>query len=188
MKYFIFLLLFSSSAYAQKFNIAIAKHRENYKADFLKDQNSPLKENDLQHLHFFDADRNYQIKANVFLKNTMIKNPVSDDICSDPEVVKKYNEDPAVLKEATLNFYVEFLVNGTSHAIDHLEDYQYPCIILQGEEDKIVPKEIAENLYEKISSKDKEIKVYKGLYHEILNEKLKDTILDDIVDWLDKRV
>lgn len=126
--------------------------------------------------------------GNVFLKNTMIKNPVSQDICSDPEVVKDYMKDPQVLKEATLNFYVEFLVNGTSYALDHMEDYEYPCIIVQGEEDKIVPKSIAENLYKKISSEDKELKIYKDLYHEILNEKSKDIIIGDIIAWLDKRV
>ena len=67
MKYLIILFLITSTAFAQKFSAEITKHRENYKADFIKDQNSTLKENDLQNLHFFDADRNYQIKANVIL-------------------------------------------------------------------------------------------------------------------------
>ncbi len=67
MKYFIILFLISTSAFAQNFNAEITKHRENYKSDFIKDQNSPLKEKDLENLHFFEADSNYQVNANVIL-------------------------------------------------------------------------------------------------------------------------
>lgn len=59
--------MLTTVAYAQNFNSEIVRHREEYKSAFVKDKNSPLKENDLQNLHFFDADRNYQIKANVIL-------------------------------------------------------------------------------------------------------------------------
>lgn len=70
MKFLIILFLICSTAYAQNFSADIAKHRENYKADFIKDQNSPLKEKDLQDLHFFEADSTYQITGNVnLLKN-----------------------------------------------------------------------------------------------------------------------
>ena len=67
MKYFFILLLVSSTAHAQNFSDAITKYRDNYKADFIKHQNSPLKENDLQYLHFFEADSTYQVTANVTL-------------------------------------------------------------------------------------------------------------------------
>lgn len=126
--------------------------------------------------------------ANIFFGNMTIKNPVTEDICTDPEVVKAYMDDPLVLKEATIKFYLEFLIRGVNYALDYLEDYTYPCLILQGEEDKIVPKEIAKNLYSKILSKDKKIKIYDNLYHEILNEKSKDNIIEDIVKWLGERV
>ena len=71
MKYLIILFLLSkTTAYAQNFSVSIAKHREGYKAAFIKDQNSPLRETDLQHLHFFEADSTYQITADVnILKN-----------------------------------------------------------------------------------------------------------------------
>lgn len=126
--------------------------------------------------------------ANKFFKNMMIANPVDNDICSDIEVVKHYREDPLILKKATLNFYVEFLVNGIEYVNENIEKYKYPCLILQGEEDRIVPKEVAEYLHKSISSTDKEIKIYKGLYHEILNEKVKDQIIDDVIFWLNNRI
>lgn len=67
MRYLIILFLISTTAYAQHFGEEIAKHRENYKAAFINDKNSPLKEKDIAHLHFFEADSTYQITATVNL-------------------------------------------------------------------------------------------------------------------------
>jgi uncharacterized protein (DUF1684 family) len=71
MKYLIILFIcMSCSAYAQNHKAQIAKHREAYKADFIKETRSPLKESDLEHLHFFEPDSNYRITAKVkLLKN-----------------------------------------------------------------------------------------------------------------------
>jgi uncharacterized protein (DUF1684 family) len=76
MKYFIFLIfLCSSTVFAQSYNEQISKHREEYKADFIKETRSPLKEADLQNLHFFDADSTYKISAVVeILKNEQVFN------------------------------------------------------------------------------------------------------------------
>lgn len=63
----ILLLLMSTSALAQNYKTSIIKHREAYKADFLKDTNSPLKEADLKHLHFFEPDSAFQVNAKVKL-------------------------------------------------------------------------------------------------------------------------
>lgn len=39
----------------------IARHREEYKQDFLKDDRSPLKAEDLPKLRFFEPDENYRV-------------------------------------------------------------------------------------------------------------------------------
>ncbi|WP_231463685.1 DUF1684 domain-containing protein [Pedobacter sp. Leaf132] len=76
----ILLLFISINTFAQNYAEQIAKHRENYKQDFIKESNSPLKENDLANLHFYDADSNYKVLANVeLLKNEKIfKMPTYD--------------------------------------------------------------------------------------------------------------
>jgi lysophospholipase len=40
---------------------------------------------------------------------------------------------------------------------------------------------------ERASSKDKTLKLYEGLYHEILNEPEKEQVIADIIAWLDAR-
>jgi len=74
MKYLIILsFLISSTCFAQNYNELIAKHREEYKADFLKNENSPLKKKDLNHLHFYNADSSYKVSAEVIpLENQKI--------------------------------------------------------------------------------------------------------------------
>ncbi|KQN35249.1 hypothetical protein ASE92_11580 [Pedobacter sp. Leaf41] len=61
----ILFLFFGLHSFAQSYSEQISTHREKYKQDFLKESNSPLKENDLQNLHFYDADSNYKILADV---------------------------------------------------------------------------------------------------------------------------
>ncbi len=121
---------------------------------------------------------------NIFLPKMKIKNQLSKDVCS---VVEDYEKDPLVLKQVTLNLYVQFLVKGVDWIEENIEKYNYPCLITHGEKDKIVPKEIAIYLYNSISSDKKEIKIYDDLYHEILNEKEKDKVLSDMINWIYKK-
>ncbi|RLJ72624.1 DUF1684 domain-containing protein [Pedobacter alluvionis] len=67
------LLLISMNGFAQRYAEQIAKHRETYKQDFIKDERSPLKKNDLQNLHFYEADSAYKILADIeTLKNEKV--------------------------------------------------------------------------------------------------------------------
>lgn len=117
-----------------------------------------------------------------------IKNVVEDKICSDKQVVEDYKNDPLVLKEATSKFYREFLIEAVSYVDENISKYNYPCLILHGSGDVIVPIEIGKSLYENISSSDKEFISYDGLYHEILNEDKKDEILETINSWLIRHI
>lgn len=76
----ILFLFFSLNAFAQSYSEHIVKHREAYKQDFIKQSNSPLKEADLNNLHFYDADSNYKVEATVeILKNEKVfKMPTYD--------------------------------------------------------------------------------------------------------------
>lgn len=116
-----------------------------------------------------------------------VKNPISNALCKNQDVVRKYLSDPLILKDATLNFYVEFLVRGVKWLDANMEEYVYPCLILHGEEDKIVAKEASENFYKRIGSVDKTIRIFEGLYHEIMNEVKGDEVIDQICSWLDSK-
>ncbi len=61
----VLFLLLTQNIQAQSYADKIESHRENYKANFLKESRSPLQEEDFQHLHFYPADENFQVLAQV---------------------------------------------------------------------------------------------------------------------------
>lgn len=119
--------------------------------------------------------------------NKKIKNVLKSDICTLDSIVEDYQQDPLNLNYVTTKFLYEFIINGTDYVKDNISSYTYPCLILHGEEDNIISKDASMFLYNNISSKDKDIKIYSGLYHEILNEKERDVILKDIINWIYKK-
>lgn len=56
-----FAVFLSTNLFAQSYKEQIAQHREEYKAEFLKSSNSPLKKDDLAKLKFYEANEKYRI-------------------------------------------------------------------------------------------------------------------------------
>lgn len=55
----------SLNCFGQNYLTQIDLFRKNYKNDFLQDKRSPLKEEDIQFLRFYDADSTYKVTADV---------------------------------------------------------------------------------------------------------------------------
>jgi len=117
-----------------------------------------------------------------------IPNTLSDIISRDPQVIRAYKEDPLVIKEFTTKLRGEILITGAKHLMNSMNTYRYPCLILHGGGDQIVTPDSSKYFYEHISSTDKQLKIYEGLYHEILNEPEKDIIIEDIRLWIEDRI
>lgn len=117
-----------------------------------------------------------------------VPNSLSSVICRDPEVVRAYEQDPLVLKETNQKLLGEVFVKGPQWLEENIKKYIYPCLILHGDDDRIVIPEASQWLYKSISSKDKSLKLYKAFFHEILNEKEKDRVVSDIHKWVEERL
>eukprot|EP00002_Diphylleia_rotans_P036457 TRINITY_DN802_c0_g1_i2.p1 TRINITY_DN802_c0_g1~~TRINITY_DN802_c0_g1_i2.p1 ORF type:complete len:297 (+),score=41.64 TRINITY_DN802_c0_g1_i2:77-967(+) len=109
-------------------------------------------------------------------------------ISRDPETVKSYISDP-------YNYHGNIRVNFGDQVSKTLAMFQkeihtitVPFIVLQGTADRVVNPRGAQFLYDTASSKDKTIRHYEGLFHEILNEYEKFEIIREIIRWLDSRV
>jgi alpha-beta hydrolase superfamily lysophospholipase len=63
-----------------------------------------------------------------------------------------------------------------------------PILILQGSEDTLVDPEGGQFLYDLVSSEDKTLKIYEGLYHEVFNEPEREQVLRDVQVWLDAHI
>lgn len=70
---------------------------------------------------------------------------------------------------------------------DRAAEISVPLLVMHGTEDHLTNPRGSEILFERAGSREKDIKLYKGLYHEILNEPEKEEVLEDIVRWMNAR-
>lgn len=118
-----------------------------------------------------------------------LPNQLAEFISRSEYVVDDYKKDPYVPDFMTLKLMkVLFVDQGVPWLLDNLNQYQYPVLILHGEDDKIVKPKYSERLYNLIGSEDKSLKTYPKLYHGILNSEAKEKVIKDILSWLDKRI
>lgn len=108
-------------------------------------------------------------------------------ISRDREVVKAYVNDPYVRKTITVNLAQEILKNQeTIH--DLAPKINLPALMLHAGADKICSPHGSKKFFENLASKDKDLKIYEGFYHEIFNEIGKEQVFRDMEDWLEKHL
>jgi acylglycerol lipase len=112
----------------------------------------------------------------------------STGVSRDPEVVRDYDADP-------LNYHGKLPARTVAELTDTVAGFPtrvagltLPMVTMHGTADRITPPEGSEMLVERAGSEDKSIVRYDGLYHELLNEPERQTVLDDIVRWMEKRL
>jgi len=106
-------------------------------------------------------------------------------VSKDPAVVDAYVNDPLVYTgKITARLGAEMLAT-MQHVTDQAAGITLPLLIVQGGEDALVDPSGAQMLYDQVSSEDKTLKIYEGLYHEVLNEPEREQVLGDIESWLE---
>ena len=105
-------------------------------------------------------------------------------VSRDPAVRERYDTDPLNYR-GKLHARTGDQINQTLQFIQaNMDKINLPMLIVVGSEDKLVDPAGARLLYEKASSKDKTLKVYEGLYHEVLNEPEQEQVMDDMLAWI----
>ena len=117
-----------------------------------------------------------------------VKNNFANGTLSrDTKVEEEYINDPLVLKKFKIRLAGEMFVRGVKYLRENVINNIRPILLLHGKNDKIVPKEQSEDIYKKISHKDKKLKIYNNMYHEIFNEIGKEKVINDVVNWLNEQ-
>ncbi len=109
-------------------------------------------------------------------------------ISRDPDVVKAYIDDPLVFHGKTTARLAAEMLRALLRVSAETDKITLPFIAMQGGADRLVDPDGAEILYTRAGSKDKTLKIYEGLYHEIFNEPERDVVFKDIETWLAARV
>jgi len=111
-------------------------------------------------------------------------------VSRDPAVVADYAADPlnahGKVPARTLGEIVKF-VEILPAALPLI---QLPLLAMHGSDDKLAGVAGSKMVVDRATSKDKTLKVYDGLYHEIFNELPADRaiVLKDLTDWIGARV
>lgn len=112
----------------------------------------------------------------------------TNHLSRDPAVVQAYRHDPLVYHgKVKMRMGAEMIAAGP-YVLEHAESIDLPVLLMHGGDDKVAEPEGSRQLYACIGANDRTLKLYEGLYHEILNEPEKQRVLKDIVQWLDARL
>ena len=107
-----------------------------------------------------------------------------EGVSRDPAVVQAYIDDPLVSKRKTTARLAAEILKAMQRVSREAGRITLPILILQGGADWIVDPAGAKMLYDSVSSADKEIKIYDGLYHEVYNEPEHPKVLQDVEQWI----
>ena len=108
----------------------------------------------------------------------------SESLSRDPDVVRGYREDRLVYQGRTPARTASEIIRAIRAVQERMHCIEMPLLVMHGSEDQIADIEGSRRLHEGIGSKDKTLSVYDGLYHEIMNEPEKSTVLGDVSDWM----
>lgn len=112
----------------------------------------------------------------------------SSFISRDPEEIKKYDNDPLILRKGTHARTGAELIKIMKKMGDKFSKFTHPVLIMHGQADKLIEPEGSELFYNNASSKDKELVWFEKSYHEITRDYDKDKVMNKMISWLKERV
>jgi len=111
-----------------------------------------------------------------------------ENVSRDPRVVAKYFEDPLVHHGLYSARLLRELLAAIEELAQKVQQISLPVLIMHGDSDLLTSAEGSKDFADKISSRDKKLRILAGLYHEILNEPEREELISEIMLWINKRI
>jgi alpha-beta hydrolase superfamily lysophospholipase len=110
-------------------------------------------------------------------------------ISRDPDVVKKYVNDPLVHDKASLG-YGKSVIKAIDLCFARAKEFPFPLLIMHGAADELTFPSGSEDFARLASENNKDVtlKLWDGLYHEIHNEPEKAEVFKVMIEWVDKHL
>lgn len=112
----------------------------------------------------------------------------NEDFSRDPKVVESMNADPLIAHETQPTQTVAEMVRADERLKKEFTLIKLPLLILHGTADKATKASGSQLFHQQAGSTDKTLKLYEGHYHDLLNDLGKDTVIADILSWLEARL
>jgi acylglycerol lipase len=112
----------------------------------------------------------------------------NEDFSRDPAVVEFMNSDPLIAHESQPTKTMEQLVLADERLKKEFSQITLPVLILHGTKDNAAKYSGSQYFYDNVGATDKNIKLYEGHYHDLLNDLDKEQVMADIEEWIIKHV
>ena len=112
----------------------------------------------------------------------------NEDFSRDKSLVFKMDKDPLLENEKQPAKTMQQLLLAGEYLKKEMQVIKLPLLILHGTADKATEPAGSEYFMEHASSGDKQLKLYEGHYHDLLNDKLNGIVIRDILHWLNERL
>jgi alpha-beta hydrolase superfamily lysophospholipase len=108
-------------------------------------------------------------------------------ISRDPQRVAQFQADPLVLHGRFPLRTVAEILRVTRFASEQRAAVRLPLLVLHGAADRLCDPAASRDLYTHAADDDKTLRLYEGLYHDVLREPEAEQVLADLIAWLDQR-
>jgi acylglycerol lipase len=112
----------------------------------------------------------------------------SKDVSRDAAIVQAYDSDPLNYRGGTKARFGSELLSAGKYVLSRAGVIKLPVLIMVGTGDRIADHTGGKQLFERVGSSDKTLKIYDDYYHEILNEIGKEKVYEDILAWLQQHL
>ncbi len=100
----------------------------------------------------------------------------------DPEMEKLRQIDPLIKPTVTIHFTREFL-RAIDCAFSDASKLTTPFLILRADDDMVVSVNAQKKFFDQLSLADKKFVNYPGMWHELLNETIREKVKNEILTW-----
>ena len=109
-------------------------------------------------------------------------------ISKDKEVRDRYQADPLIYKGKVRARKGYETMKSMEYVLEKFNKIKIPVLVMHGADDKITDPIGSQLLFDGVSSKDKTLKYFEGLYHEIFNEPERKEVIDLALNWISYRL
>jgi alpha-beta hydrolase superfamily lysophospholipase len=103
----------------------------------------------------------------------------------DPQVLKEYQQDPLRHTSMSAGVYLGIL-ESCQYVRKHAQQLHIDTLFLVSDRDQVISSSEAMEVFKKIGSHRKEIKVYHNAKHELVNDTIREKVFSDLKEYLDE--
>ncbi|MDP4756277.1 MAG: lysophospholipase [Aquiluna sp.] len=119
---------------------------------------------------------------------TPLPRPGTEALTRDLDLVKVIDADPLMDTGKAKNLVANTILEVSDQVWGWAANWKLPVLFIHGDKDTSTDHRNSQALFKAISASDKNLLIYPGGYHELLNDTIKDEVLPAVLGWLRTRI